>query len=362
MSEKKRNTLVVNLYGGPGAGKSTFMANLFYKLKVRGIEVEMAPEFAKDLVWEERFNYFEEQIYIFAKQLHRINRVVGKVDVCISDSPMQNSYIYLKEDNPQLKALIDKEFSKFNNMNFYIRRGNKYVQNGRNEDESQAKEVDSKIEMLLSTLPHQVVDRSMDTDTLVEQIIQMVGQLNPPVREEEYLSEHTEDEFHTLQEIYDVGVREGDIVAVKSSMKEYVLLSSGIPDEYNTALCCNIIDENTLHLYQIGFHWCGNITQKFCKATKKEIDAFRTACIEAIKKPIVRQKIKYKVKDKKTGKEVEKEYEDVWGWDEDCYAQILGSLIRYKLLSLDKVKELNKELKKIHKVDILKLYNKKWKH
>ena len=168
----KRNTIVVNLYGGPGAGKSTFMASLFYELKIRGIEVEMAPEFAKDLVWEERFNYFDEQIYIFAKQLHRINRLIGKVDVCISDSPLQNSYIYLKEDNPQLRALIDNEFSKFNNINFYIRRGNKYVQNGRNENEEEAKEVDKKIETLLSGLPHTVVDRSVDVNDLVDLILE----------------------------------------------------------------------------------------------------------------------------------------------------------------------------------------------
>ena len=100
----------MNLFGGPGSGKSTFMANLFYHLKCRGVEVEMAPEFAKDLVWEERVQYFDEQIYIFAKQLHRINRVNGKVDVCISDSPLQNFYIYLKEEYPELKSIIDKEF------------------------------------------------------------------------------------------------------------------------------------------------------------------------------------------------------------------------------------------------------------
>ena len=358
---KKRNTLVVNLYGGPGAGKSTFMANLFYKLKVLGIEVEMAPEFAKDLVWEERFNYFDEQIYIFAKQLHRINRVLGKVDVCISDSPLQNSYIYLKEENPELKALIDKEFAHFNNLNFYIKRGNKYVQNGRNEDEEQAKEVDRKIETLLSTLPHQVVDRSIDTDYLVEQIVEKVNQLNPPVIIEEYLSEHSDEEFHTLQEIYDMGIREGDIVAVNGCMKEYVLLRDGIPDEYNTALCCTINKYKTLHLCQIGFHWCGDITQRFCKATPEEIAAFKTACIETLKKPIHHNIIKYKVKDKETGEEIEKEYDDVFGWDEDCYAQILGALVKYNLMSQSSAYEFSKKLESIHKVDLMKLYTKKFK-
>lgn len=130
----------------------------------------MAPEFAKDLVWEERFQYFDEQIYIFAKQLHRINRVNGKVDVCISDSPLQNSYIYLKEDYPELKAIIDKEFSKFNNMNFYVRRGFKYIQNGRNENEQQALEIDRKIEELLRTIPHTVIDQDTDVDTLIREI------------------------------------------------------------------------------------------------------------------------------------------------------------------------------------------------
>ena len=55
---------------------------------------------------------------------------------------------------------------------------NKYVQNGRNEDESQAKEVDRKIESLLSTLPHKVVDRTIDADYLVDEIIKKVAELN----------------------------------------------------------------------------------------------------------------------------------------------------------------------------------------
>ena len=45
---KKKDTLIINLIGGPGSGKSTTAAGLFYKLKQMGIDCEMALEFAKD--------------------------------------------------------------------------------------------------------------------------------------------------------------------------------------------------------------------------------------------------------------------------------------------------------------------------
>ena len=47
------SALVINLFGGPGCGKSTIAALLFGKLKQNGINCEMALEYAKDKVWEE---------------------------------------------------------------------------------------------------------------------------------------------------------------------------------------------------------------------------------------------------------------------------------------------------------------------
>lgn len=40
---------VINLYGGPGTGKSTTAAMLFAKMKLAGFNCEYVPEFAKDL-------------------------------------------------------------------------------------------------------------------------------------------------------------------------------------------------------------------------------------------------------------------------------------------------------------------------
>ena len=50
-----KGALCVNLFGGPGIGKSTTAAGVFNLLKLHGIETELITEFAKDLVWEERY-------------------------------------------------------------------------------------------------------------------------------------------------------------------------------------------------------------------------------------------------------------------------------------------------------------------
>ena len=69
--------IVINLTGGPGTGKSTLCAQLFYLLKSQDIDVEMATEYVKDLVFEESFKKIENQIYIFGKQHNRLD---GDID------------------------------------------------------------------------------------------------------------------------------------------------------------------------------------------------------------------------------------------------------------------------------------------
>lgn len=144
-----KDTLVVNLYGGPGCGKSTMAADIFRSLKWSGVECELALEYAKDLVWESRTKTFNNQIYIFGKQHHRIFRLLGQVDVIITDSPILLTPIYDQEKRKYLKKLAIEEYWKNSNANFLLKRKKKYNPKGRNHTENQSKEIDLEIKRFL---------------------------------------------------------------------------------------------------------------------------------------------------------------------------------------------------------------------
>lgn len=144
-----RKTLVINLFGGPGVGKSTMCASIFSKLKILGFECEMATEYVKDIVWEESFKKLENQIYIFGKQHARVHRLLNKVDIVITDSPLLNSIVYDQDKNQALKKLVLFEFNKLNSLNFYINRKFKYQESGRVQTLEGALEVDEDYKQLL---------------------------------------------------------------------------------------------------------------------------------------------------------------------------------------------------------------------
>jgi len=162
-------TVVINLFGGPGCGKSTIAAELFAILKKQGYEVELVTEYAKDKVWEESYKTLENQIYVFAKQLHRMWRLKDKVQFIITDSPLLLSIIYDKDNNEDLKNLIISRFNSFDNINFIINRSTVYNQNGRYQNEEQANEIDKQIKELL--VSHHILFQTEDINNVVETIL-----------------------------------------------------------------------------------------------------------------------------------------------------------------------------------------------
>lgn len=143
-------TKVVNLFGGPGAGKSTTAAGVFYELKRRNVSCELVREFAKDKVWEGSEHVLSQQIYVFAKQLKRMLDLQGKVDVIITDAPIALSLVYGQHLSDSFKSLVDEEFSAFENENFYIDRAKAYVGAGRLQTEKEARAIDLRVADMLS--------------------------------------------------------------------------------------------------------------------------------------------------------------------------------------------------------------------
>lgn len=144
-----KNTLIINLFAGPGAGKSTGAAYIFSKLKMAGIDAELVTEFAKDKVWEENPSPFKCQFYITGKQAFRISRVYGKVDVIVTDSPIILGAQYA--DSEGLKQACVDEFNKYaTNTNFFINRVKKYNPNGRFQTEEDAKKIDVEFKQFLA--------------------------------------------------------------------------------------------------------------------------------------------------------------------------------------------------------------------
>jgi hypothetical protein len=145
-----KKTLLVNLFGGPGTGKSTMMAHLFSELKFQNIDCEMAPEYAKEIVWEESHKRFDSQLLIMGEQFHRINRLYGKVDVIITDAPLLNFLLFIDPSLPTYQKLVVEEANKFNHINIFLKRVKPYNSNGRYQSEDEAKDMDKKLAEVLS--------------------------------------------------------------------------------------------------------------------------------------------------------------------------------------------------------------------
>jgi len=145
----KMPTICVNLFAGAGAGKSTCATGVFTLLKHHNINAEYVSEYAKDLVWEERLHIQRNDLDIFTEQAKRQFRLNGKVDVMITDSPILLSSVYQEKLDELFHAMVMREFKKYNNLNFYIKRIKPYMKIGRQESFNGAKIIDNKVQAFL---------------------------------------------------------------------------------------------------------------------------------------------------------------------------------------------------------------------
>ena len=172
-------TIVVNFFCGAGGGKSSMSTGVFSELKWLGVNAEYVPEYCKMMVWEERPAIFQNQNYIFGKQHYNIQRLIGKLDVVITDSPILLSAFYNNktEENETFNQHVLNEFNKFDNINYFIERVKPYNPKGRFQTEEQAKQDDIYLKELLDKfgVSYQIIKgEKASTEIIANQIKSMV--------------------------------------------------------------------------------------------------------------------------------------------------------------------------------------------
>jgi len=122
---------LVNLFGGPGIGKSSIAAGIFYKLKKKHISCNNPYEFPKLLAWDQNSSAIKDQLYVFANQHRGIAQCYGKVDYIIIDSPILFSSIYhgyYTNDYPvnfygeSFHSMVVDLHNKYDNINILLDR------------------------------------------------------------------------------------------------------------------------------------------------------------------------------------------------------------------------------------------------
>lgn len=141
---------VLALWGGPGSGKSTGAAYVFAMLKLQGYNVELVREYAKELAWtyktsEEMLQSFSS-VEICMKQFKRQFIPQGKVELIITDSPLQLSEVY--GGYPRVVKEWEEEY--FETYHVMVDRIKPYNPSGRFQTEEEAKKIDTLCEKYCS--------------------------------------------------------------------------------------------------------------------------------------------------------------------------------------------------------------------
>ena len=138
--------LVVNLFAGPGHGKSTMAAHIFAALKDKGIVAELVGEAAKDATWRGDNATIGCQPWLFGEQLRRqqVLRSAG-VQVAVADSPLLLSSVYGDYLPTCFHEVIRHFHCEFDNLNIILERIKPYEQRGRNQTESDAVNLHTRI-------------------------------------------------------------------------------------------------------------------------------------------------------------------------------------------------------------------------
>ena len=120
-------------------------------------------------MYEESFHCMDDQLYIFAKQYHKLFTLKDKVDIIVTDCTLLNSLVY-GERNQHFDGLVLDMFNKFNNLNVILERKQAYVQEGRVETEEESLQLDNEYKNVLDkyNIPYITIDNIDACDYIVQ--------------------------------------------------------------------------------------------------------------------------------------------------------------------------------------------------
>lgn len=175
---------IINLFGGPGIGKSSIAAGLTYKLKKQHITCDNPYEFPKLLAWDENHSAIRDQLFVLANQHRGIVKSYGKVDYIILDSPILLSLtyknVYKSNEYPAIlygdafdKMVLDI-YNQYDNINILLKRSEgKHNNSERYQNLEESVELDNIIEdsLINNNLPYHVINVNGNT---VKNILKLI--------------------------------------------------------------------------------------------------------------------------------------------------------------------------------------------
>jgi nicotinamide riboside kinase len=158
--EHNKTLKVINMLGGPGAGKSSVSHALVSAMRSTGYKAEYVHEYAKECVWSNMGHdssnsggIFTEQDWMLAHQNHLLRRLVSRdVEYAVQDTSILLGLAYMPDWYPQsFKQFLLDTFNSYTNINVFVERGDlPYVTEGRNQTAEEALEKDNAVKRLLS--------------------------------------------------------------------------------------------------------------------------------------------------------------------------------------------------------------------
>ena len=175
-------TKVINFIGGSGCGKSLMAALTFAELKMKHLKTEYVQEYAKMLVWQQKFEELDNQYQVSTEQYRMIKAVDGSVDYIICDSPLLVGLFYNRYHPTNVcnvkktENMLLSKMSEFNNIYIYLERNPEFPfeKEGRMQNEDESKKIDIMFKNLLDefNLPYlSIISSKKSIPTIMNYII-----------------------------------------------------------------------------------------------------------------------------------------------------------------------------------------------